>query len=287
MDRNRECSIIIKGDSELEALFNGERDSNLLNVLTTELYYLLETQCQAGNVLFYCFTAKGFDLLAIEQLLKLKEKYTHIELAFYLSTDCDTLAYSNKEQQLYRFILNKLERVEFIDSTEYAACVEKLTENVTKVITYCVGNDGESNELVASAKAKGVVVENIYDQLTDYFACTHPAKQLMQAYPDATNFRYSKSGIVFAYEDIPPLYIDFVRIASVSCENDCFALTLANGLEMTVPVYEGKDPLVKMAKIPEIVTKDFLKKEGIEFDNHIKNEAEANEAMGTPTTPEQ
>lgn len=279
---NRESGVIIKGDRELVAILNGENDTNLINVITSELYYLLERLCLAGKTTFHCYTAQGFDLLAIEQLLSLKKRFPQIEVIAYLSPDCKVQTYSDSEKRLYNQILTTFENVEFIDN--YPSFVENVLAQVTEVVTYCSGDEKESVNLVEKATERDLVIDDIYDLLNDYFTCMHPAKLLMQAYPDATGYKYGKSGIIFAYEGIRPLLIDFVRIASVTCVDNCFTFTLANGREMSVPIYGEKDPCIVMPNIPEILSKDFLKNEGIEFDELIKDEAEANEAMGNPTS---
>ncbi len=107
-----------------------------------------------------------------------------------------------------------------------------LVENASEFIAYHNGKprSGTGSTINKALKA-GIEVHNLYDELSDYFNTSHPAKRFLQRYPYITSFRYSREGIIISAND-EILPIAFTQIEHIDLYKGYIHIILGSGIEL-------------------------------------------------------
>lgn len=230
----KEKAVAFTGNRSLTAA-DGRPDTNLENVLRTELSFCLEDCYQEGKNMFISGCSIGWDILCAEEVLKLKAKYPDVLLIAAIPFSGQELLYNEKDKQRYERIYEAADHKEFIteggyDTEAYHKRNDWMIANSSEIIAY---DSGKPRSGTASTMRKshlaGLEILNIFDELENYFAISHPAKQYLQRFPNIISFRYGREGVIFD-GDNQPHPLNFERIESVVEKEDFLVFTLLNGV---------------------------------------------------------
>ncbi|MDE7087098.1 MAG: DUF1273 domain-containing protein [Clostridia bacterium] len=125
--------------------FTGHRDITEeidLNGLDSRLQEVVEN----GYTTFLCGMARGFDLIAAEAVLKLKEQNQDIKLIACIPCPGQERYYSFGEKDKYRRVLKKCDEVNILSDRYYTGCMQMrdryMVDNCDLVFAYCKRNSG-------------------------------------------------------------------------------------------------------------------------------------------------
>ena len=118
------------------------------------------------GVLFYgAGGALGFDTIAAESVLELKEKYPQIKLILVLPCKDQTSGWYDSDVKKYNEILSRADKVVYTSERYYDGCMLKrnryLVDNSGYCICYLKRNTGGTAYTVNYARQLGVFVYNI------------------------------------------------------------------------------------------------------------------------------
>lgn len=122
-----------------------------------------------GYLYFGTGGALGFDTLAAQTVLELREQYTHIKLILVLP--CETQAWSWKEKdiEIYEDIKRQADKVVYASKEYTRGCMHKrnrhLVDNSSACIAYLTESTGGTAYTVDYATKHGLTVFNIADLL--------------------------------------------------------------------------------------------------------------------------
>lgn len=234
MEIIKEKTVAFTGNRTLTTA-DGRPDTNLENVLRTELSFCLEDCYQEGKKVFVSGCSTGWDMLCAEEVLKLKSKYQDVLLIAAIPFSGQELLYNEKDKQRYKRIYEAVDHREFItdggyDKDTYHKRNDWMIANSSEIIAYDSGKprSGTASTLRKSHLA-GLEILNIFDELENYFAISHPAKQYLQRFSHITSFRYGREGVIFK-GDNQPHSLNFEQIESVVEKDNFLVFTLRNGV---------------------------------------------------------
>ena len=150
-------------DKSKVACFSGHRKlpqncEELREKLKTEIIRLIER----GVVFFGAGGAWGFDMLAEEAVLELKEDYPHIRLILVLPCppEQQTLKWSSEQRQRYYDILNKADRIRILSPRYTDGCMSArnrhLVDSSAYLVCYLRENRGGTAYTVGYAERRGL-----------------------------------------------------------------------------------------------------------------------------------
>ena len=120
---------------------------------------------RAGADVFVAGGALGFDMLAAETVLKLRQ--AHPEIALHLVLPCRDQAdrWPAEQQRRYRAILNAADHVEWIAEAYFNGCMQKrnraMVDRSDFLICYITHAGGGTDYTVRYALKKGVKTVNV------------------------------------------------------------------------------------------------------------------------------
>ena len=131
--------------------------------LSRAVYDVVESLILSGVRYFGCGGAVGFDMLSGFVVLKLKEKYPHIELIMVLPCKNQDLKWNNAQKAQYAELLSRANpKKVYISETYTDDCMLKrnryMVDASSKCIAFCKRNSGGSAYTVNYAKRRGVEV---------------------------------------------------------------------------------------------------------------------------------
>ena len=147
--------------------FTGHRDignhsiRNVVKTLEAELIKLIENR--------YCYFgaggALGFDTIAAQTVLHLKERYTHIKLILVLPCVDQAKSWSYEDKVVYEDIKQKADKVVYTSKDYARGCMHKrnrhLVDNSSTCICYLTENKGGTFYTVNYASSKQLKIINI------------------------------------------------------------------------------------------------------------------------------
>lgn len=123
------------------------------------LYDALEELAAGGYTYFYCGMAEGFDLLSLECLAALKEKYGLFLEACIPFTGQET-HFSRENRELYHKLLSRCDRRTELFPAYRGGCYlirdRYMVDHADLLFAYCERETGGTAYTVRYAKAKGV-----------------------------------------------------------------------------------------------------------------------------------
>lgn len=150
--------------------FTGHRKIPLeqYNGIVKRLRRILLNLIENGYVYFGIGGALGFDTLAAQTLLELKEVYPQIKLILVLPCKTQTKGWSNKDVAIYENIKNRADNCVYTSTDYTRGCMIKrnrhLVDNSSICIAYLVENKGGTAYTVEYARNNNVKVINISEE---------------------------------------------------------------------------------------------------------------------------
>lgn len=154
---------------ESTCCFTGHRKimEENLEWLEERLYEEIENLILSGVLSFKCGGALGFDTMAAQTVLKLKEKYPYISLHLILPCRGQELFWPLESQKLYRDILDKADLTEVLSERYYKGCMQnrnrRLIEGSEVCLCYLEQMAGGTLYTVNYALKKGLRIINLAD----------------------------------------------------------------------------------------------------------------------------
>ena len=193
MEITKEKTVAFAGCS-ITKILSGKNDTNLLNVISTELYLLVASLYKQGFRTFLSDMSDGFSTMAAEAVEIFKKEKDDIQLV----------------------------------KVEYGS--DNLLANCSQMVCY---ESRHEEAFYRRAENEGVQVINLFTLLSDYFGNNCPAKQALQPFTNIDGFRYCKEGILLCYlYGEEPIIAPFENIEKVEQRDDKLYVTLTNELEV-------------------------------------------------------
>ena len=157
---------------EKTCCFTGHRElpEEQLPQLRNALFKVIVRLASQGVTRFACGGALGFDTLAAQMVLVVKEAFPQIELLLVLPCKTQDKYWPKEDQEIYREILARADRVVFVSETYIQGCMQKrnrlLVEGSSVCVCYCTKKQGGTVYTLNYAQQKGLKVihlaEGIY-----------------------------------------------------------------------------------------------------------------------------
>ena len=131
---------------------------------------LADMACNEGYTDFYAGGALGWDMIAEESVIALKEKYHFIKLDLVLpcSSEEQTSKWNRKQKERYLRILSAADSIEYISEHYEDDCMKKRNQRLVDLSECCLCFWNEENrasgtsQTVRMALDKGIEVLNFY-----------------------------------------------------------------------------------------------------------------------------
>lgn len=125
--------------------------------------------CKSGMTRFYCGMALGFDMMAAEVVLSLKDQFPDIRLIAVIPFSGQSDRWDSSEQERYRQILAKADKVVVLSGNYFRGCLLRRNDYMLShscgVIAYYDGKpQGGTSYTVRKAERMKMEVVNIYGQ---------------------------------------------------------------------------------------------------------------------------
>lgn len=149
------------------ACFTGHRhiDSNELETVSQRLENVLIELIKKGYRYFGSGGALGFDLLAAQAVLNLREKYPQIKLILVLPCADQTKFWNQNEIRIYEEIKGQANKTVCLSAKYSSGCMHKrnrhLVDNSSVCISYLRKQSGGTYYTVEYAKAQNVRIINL------------------------------------------------------------------------------------------------------------------------------
>lgn len=123
--------------------------------------------CKLGMTHFYCGMALGFDMMAAEVVLSLKDKFPDIRLIAIVPFSGQSDRWASSEQERYHRILAKTDKVVVLSGNYFRGCLlrrnDYMLSHSSGVIAYFDGKPkGGTSYTVRKAERMKMNVVNIY-----------------------------------------------------------------------------------------------------------------------------
>lgn len=162
--------MAVKASRSKTVFFAGHRElpqdiEPLVKVLEDEVVYLIDK----GYRYFGAGGATGFDTLAAQAVLKLREIYPHIRLILVIPHRAQAKRWSKKNIAVYEDIKKRADKVVYISDEFTKDCVYKRNKKFIEGSSVCVcylAKEGSGTEMTAhSASREGLTVINLAKKL--------------------------------------------------------------------------------------------------------------------------
>lgn len=154
---------------EKSAAFSGHREINTSDKerVIKQLKRAIIKCYDQGIRNFYCGMAVGFDLLAAETILSLKNKYEDISLTAVIPFRGQTSRFKNEDKVKYNDILKQASHIFVLSEQYYDGCLLRrndfMIENSSKLIAYYNGRYGGGTFYTCrKAKKLNIPVINVF-----------------------------------------------------------------------------------------------------------------------------
>ena len=147
-----------------------EEYKNFENCLIEEILNLINEGCRT----FYSGMALGFDIIAAETILLLKEAYKNIELVCVLPFETQAESYSDSWKERYFSILEKCDRKIVLSDEYFKGCYQRrnefMVDNCDFVLTWYDGKAGGTRNTLNYATKKQRHIVNVNKSEIETFA---------------------------------------------------------------------------------------------------------------------
>ena len=142
---------------DISCAFTGHRQMGE-NFNPTLFKQTVEQFILQGIKYFYCGMAMGFDLIAADVVLELKEKYPHVVLIACVPCPDQEKNFPTEEKEKYKRILPLCDKVARLSESYYRGCMlardRFMVDNCHRVLAYLDRQDGGTAYTVRYAKSK-------------------------------------------------------------------------------------------------------------------------------------
>ena len=156
-------------EKEISCAFTGHRiiPYDKRQTVWTKLKYAILESYHAGYRIFYCGMARGFDLMAAEALLRIRETYPEIQLIAAVPYRSQPSRFNEYDRKRYSAILAKADRVEMLSEEYYDGCLlrrnDYMLAHSKALIAYYDGMpSGGTCYTVNRARRTNLLITNIY-----------------------------------------------------------------------------------------------------------------------------
>lgn len=158
---------------EFTCFFTGHRllPKNKVNIISellqNKIRYLIENK---GVTSFIAGGALGFDTLAAETVIKMKDEYPDIKLSLYLPCYYQSAKWNNNDRYKWRMIMTKVDDYKYITEGPYEdGCMQKrnykMADDALYCLSYCVMQKSGTGMTLYYAKERGNIIENLADEI--------------------------------------------------------------------------------------------------------------------------
>ncbi len=162
--------MILRGDilKENACCFTGHRiiDKKEYPRIKAELEKLLPELIENGITTFWAGGALGFDTLAAETVLELKEKYTEVKLMLAIPCRDQPKHWRRTEKKRYNEILQKCDGYIVIADEYFIGCMQQrnrfMVDNSTTCIAYIKEDKGGTAYTVKYAEKQGKAIIKLF-----------------------------------------------------------------------------------------------------------------------------
>ena len=158
---------------EKTCCFTGHRElpEEQLPQLRNALFKVIVRLAAQGVTRFACGGALGFDTLAAQMVLVVKEAFPQIQLLLVLPCKTQDKYWPKEDQEIYREILARADRVVFVSETYIQGCMQKrnrlLVEGSSVCVCYCTKKQGGTVYTLNYAQQKGLKVIHLAEGWKD------------------------------------------------------------------------------------------------------------------------
>lgn len=148
--------------------FTGHRIlSKPKNEIQGVLREVIEGLINEGVCYFGNGGALGFDTLAAQTVLDLKEQYPHIKLIMVLPCKDQTKMWKENDIKMYEYILSQADKVRYESETYYDGCMLDRNRRLVDSSGYCIcyhngKQRGGTAYTVRYATAQGLKIRNVF-----------------------------------------------------------------------------------------------------------------------------
>jgi len=141
--------------------------------LSTLLRERISDLCESGVTEFICGGAMGFDRMAAEAVLHLRDCwYPRIKLILLLPYPDQSEHWPAPEQDAYREILRQADQVHYTAEVYFPGCFhlrnQQMADRSDCLICYCREDSGGTAETIKYAKKKGLPIANLAELIPEY-----------------------------------------------------------------------------------------------------------------------
>lgn len=147
--------------------FTGHREIPITEnyAITRRLRKTLVELIEQGYCWFFAGGALGFDTIAAQGVLDLKQAYPHIRLILVLPCKSQAESWNESSLQMYELIKSRADRVEYIADRYYNGCMHTrnrhLVDNSSVCVCYLTKEKGGTFYTVNYAKGRNLKIINI------------------------------------------------------------------------------------------------------------------------------
>lgn len=138
------------------------------NEITRRLKETLIQLINRGYLYFGAGGALGFDTMAEQAVLSLKEEYPQIKLILVLPCKSQANAWSTEDKEVYMEIIRKADKVVYTSQEYFRGCLQKRNRHLVDYSSVCVcyltKDTGGSAYTVRYATFKGLSIENVAEK---------------------------------------------------------------------------------------------------------------------------
>ena len=152
---------------KITACFTGHRKipSNEISTVKKKLNETISSSIEKGYRYFGAGGAVGFDTIAAQVVLELKEKYPNVKLILVLPCPNQTRGWNEADVVEYEKIKNEADKVVYTSDHYFRGCMQKrnrhLVDNSSLCICYLTDSTGGTAYTVKYAVQNGLIVVNI------------------------------------------------------------------------------------------------------------------------------
>lgn len=153
--------------------FTGHREIPLLKkaLITKRLRKTLIELIEQGYCYFGAGGALGFDTIAAQTVLDLKETYPHIKLILVLPCKSQANSWSDSDKRMYEYIMSKADKVRHTSEHYYRGCMHTrnrhLVDNSSVCVCYLTQEKGGTAYTVKYALSRDLCIINIAENTED------------------------------------------------------------------------------------------------------------------------
>lgn len=138
------------------------------NALFEQVLKLAEENCRV----FYCGMAMGFDMIAAETVLAVKNAFSEpLKLICVLPFEAQGDSFSGGWKERFYCVLERADEIKILSKDYFSGCYQKrnkfMVDNSDYVITWYDGKKGGTRNTIDYALKRGRQVFNIYENSVD------------------------------------------------------------------------------------------------------------------------